>query len=398
VYTESPHYLGVLVQMCEALNSSNERWEGYVKAVGILQRTVGARLAPSFLLDGSGDRAVLVTDEEQRAILGERWPWIPASVHVRDPWVDPQGWPVAARDNLASEGWQVLPAEFKAWFGDTGVVVQVHADGRHLGAVLMSFDQEFELDQVRAEFLAAAGHILGRAIHSGILARRLQELGALRERRLLADELHVDLAQQVAALGLHAGAMRLDFEEDDRPRLAADIAALTDMVMTLKVTLRHQMLALRTDPLGATDCCMGAVRAQVRAFEQLAPVQVVIECPDPDAAAAVPLDVTAQLTRVLQEALSNAHIHSMASRVVVRVLASDTRVRLEIEDCGRGFDPEAVPDTRLGMVIMKERMAQVGGQLTVQSSSGRGTVVIAEAPFGQPEGWIALTERIGTFT
>jgi signal transduction histidine kinase len=390
--------MGVLVQMCEALNSSDERWAGYVKAVGIMQRKVGAHFAPSFLLDDSGERAVLVTDEAQRAVLGKRWPWIPASVHVRDPWIDPKGWPVAARDNLASEGWQVLPAEFKTWFDATGVVVQVHADGRHLGAVLMSFDQEFELDQTTAEFLAAAGHILGRAVHSGLLARRQQELGSLKERRLLADELHVDLAQQVAALGLHAGSMRLDFEDGDRDRLAQDIEALTAMVASLKATLRYQMLGLRSDPSAATDSCLDAIRAQVQAFEQIAPVQVTVECPDPDAAAMVPLEVTTQLTRVLQEALANARIHSVAGRVVVRLAASGTRVRLEVEDDGSGFDPDAVPDTRLGMVIMKERMAQVGGELSVRSSVGHGTLVTAEAPFAPPAGWIALTERIGTFT
>ncbi|MDR2566830.1 MAG: ATP-binding protein [Bifidobacteriaceae bacterium] len=112
----------------------------------------------------------------------------------------------------------------------------------------------------------------------------------------------------------------------------------------------------------------------------------------------VPLEVTTQLTRVLQEALANARIHSVAGRVVVRLAASGTRVRLEVEDDGSGFDPDAVPDTRLGMVIMKERMAQVGGELSVRSSVGHGTLVTAEAPFAPPAGWIALTERIGTFT
>ncbi|MDR1190008.1 MAG: hypothetical protein LBK95_21575 [Bifidobacteriaceae bacterium] len=390
-------YLGALVEMCEALSSSDERWEAYVQAVGVLKRTIGAQFAPSFLLDESGTRAVLVTDAEQRAILGDRWPWIPANIHVRDPWVDPAGWPVAVADNLDSEGWQILPDEFKAWFDASGIVVGVHADGRHLGAVLMSFENGFELDQTAAQFLAAAGHILGGAVHSGVLSNRHQELGALKERRLLADELHVDLAQQVAALGLHAGAMSLDLENGDQAALAADVAALTAMVTTLKTSLRHQMLGLREDSTAATQCCLDAVKAQVQAFRGSAPVDVTVECAQPEHAAAVPLDVTAQLIRVLQEALSNAHIHSMASQVAVRLAGTPSRVRLEIEDDGRGFDPEAVPDTRLGLVIMRERMAQIGGEVAVTSGIGRGTLVVAEAPLRVSDGWIALTERIGTF-
>jgi nitrate/nitrite-specific signal transduction histidine kinase len=387
-----------LVQMCQALNASHERWAGYVQAVGIMQRALGARLAPSFLLDTSRERALLVTDEAQRAVLGRDWPWIPTKLHVREPWLDTTGWPVSARDHLDSEAWRELPPDFRAWLGTSGVVVQVQADGRHLGAVLMSFDHEFELDQDTAEFLAAAGHILGRAIHSGVLAQRQQELGSLKERRLLADELHVDLAQQVAALGLHAASMRLDFDDGDRAQLKTDIDALTEMLTHLKATLRHEMLALRTDWHTATDSCMEAIQAQVQAFERLAPLQVTVECLSPDQTTPVPLEITAQLTRVLQEALSNALLHSAASRVTVRLTTSSRRARLEIEDDGHGFEPYAVADTRLGMVIMQERMAQVDGSLTVRSSAGRGTVVIAEAPFGQQPGWIALGERIGALS
>lgn len=389
--------MGVLVQMCEALNSSDERWEGYVKAVGLLQRAVGARYAPSFLLDDSGARAVLVTDDDQRDMFADRWPWIPANVHVRDPWIDPKDSPVAARDHLDSEGWSVLSPEWKSWFDVTGVVVGVHAEGRHLGAVLLSFDRDDPLSAGQRQFLAAAGHILGRALHSGLLARRQQELGALKERRLLADELHVDLAQQVAALGLHAGAMSLDLADGDQAALAVDVADLSGMVATLKASLRHQMLGLRAGPAVASRSCLDAVKAQIEAFQALGSAAVELECPQPDRLAGVPLDVTAQLSRVLQEALSNAQIHSLAARVTVRLTAPDGHVRLEVEDDGRGFDPSAVPDTRLGLAIMRERMAGVGGQVTVGSAPGQGTRVVAEAPLGQAQGWIALTERIGVF-
>ncbi|MDR0594204.1 MAG: hypothetical protein LBG60_13330 [Bifidobacteriaceae bacterium] len=392
-----PQYMGVLVQMCEALNASDERWEGYVKAVSMMQRAVGAHYAPSFLLDDSGVRAVLVTDEAQSAVFAERWPWIPAAVHVRDPWINPRDSPVAVRDNLDSEGWRVLPEAWKDWLGVTGVVVGVHAEGRHLGAVLMSFDDDRPLDHDARQFLAAAGHILGRALHSGIQARRQQELGAVKERRLLADELHVDLAQQVAALGLHAEAMSLDLLGGDQAALAADVKALTEMVANLRVTLRHRMLGLRADAAATHGSCLDAVKSQVEAFAALAPMATRVECPEPERAAAVPLDVTAQLVRVLQEALSNARIHSLASNVTVRLLVTDSCVRLEIEDDGRGFDLAAVPDTRLGLVIMRERLAGIGGQLTVRAEVGRGALVVAEAPFGHSAGAIALTERIGTF-
>ena len=45
-----------------------------------------------------------------------------------------------------------------------------------------------------------------------------------------------------------------------------------------------------------------------------------------------------------------------------------------------GFDPASVPDSRLGLCIMRERMAQVGGTLTITSMPAGGTLVAAEAP------------------
>jgi signal transduction histidine kinase len=389
--------MGVLVRMCEALNSSDERWEGFAEAVRILRRAMGAKWAPSFLLDDSGARAVLVTDPDQREVIGERWPWIPARVHVRDPWIDPAGRPVAVADNLDSDGWRVVPAEFKTWFDTTGVVVAAHAQGRHLGAVLMTFGEEIRIDPEMGEFLTAAGHILGRAVHSGIVARRQQELGALKERREMADELHVDLAQQVAALGLHAEAANLDLAEGNSAALAADVRAVGDMVATLKVALRHQMMGLRAEAAAADEGCLAGIEAQAEAFRRVAPVALHVECADPERARDVPAGVSAQLMRVLQEALSNAWIHSAAANVRIRLTAGDRRARLEIEDDGRGFDLATVPDTRLGTVIMRERMAAVGGNLAIHSAPGRGTLVVAEAPLRVTEGWIALTERIGIF-
>jgi signal transduction histidine kinase len=51
-----------------------------------------------------------------------------------------------------------------------------------------------------------------------------------------------------------------------------------------------------------------------------------------------------------------------------------------IEDDGRGFQPGADDDAGLGLVGMNERVALLGGRLTVESTSGAGTTVVAEVP------------------
>jgi signal transduction histidine kinase len=51
-----------------------------------------------------------------------------------------------------------------------------------------------------------------------------------------------------------------------------------------------------------------------------------------------------------------------------------------VEDDGSGFDPDSAPEGRLGMVGMRERIAQAGGVLVVESSPGSGTTVVARVP------------------
>jgi signal transduction histidine kinase len=56
-------------------------------------------------------------------------------------------------------------------------------------------------------------------------------------------------------------------------------------------------------------------------------------------------------------------------------------VRLSIRDDGRGFDPsEQIADGHFGLIGMRERAAQVGGALSIQSTPERGTEIVVDVP------------------
>jgi len=84
------------------------------------------------------------------------------------------------------------------------------------------------------------------------------------------------------------------------------------------------------------------------------------------------------LFRVAQEGLTNALEHAMARQVRVEVLFDGT-VRLRVRDDGTGFVVPArfedLPGDHLGLIGMRERLAEFGGTLTVTSTPGRGTVL-----------------------
>ncbi|MHB9856868.1 GAF domain-containing sensor histidine kinase [Streptomyces sp. YIM S03343] len=396
--TDPVTFLAELVRINDVLNWSCDRSETLVDAAARIRTFVGAKLAPMFLLDPTGTQLVLVTDDKQRRMLEDGFETMPAVVHLRSPWINAEEWPVSAADHLDHESWAILPDDFKAWFGTSGIVVPIHADGRHLGAVLLAFDGDYRLEDDMRAFLAVAGRILGNALYRWQASEREQELGALQERRRLGEELHVDLAQQTAALGLQVESVRLDAESGS-PTLHEGIDTLCRSVDNLQKNLRHQMLGLRADAGLVGGHLIGTVREHLENFRTQLGVRVHFVCRDEALVDDVPMAVSAQLIRVLQESLSNCHLHAAATAVTVRLSASRTQVQMEIQDNGTGFDPLSIPDSRLGLSIMRQRMEQVDGTLVIESLPGRGTLVTAKAPLspaGHAVGGLGMTalERI----
>jgi len=95
----------------------------------------------------------------------------------------------------------------------------------------------------------------------------------------------------------------------------------------------------------------------------------------------LPEDVSVELLRVLQEALTNARRHSGARNVEVRLRAEGEALVAAVIDDGRGFHP-ASARTGVGLVGMGERIEGLGGKIEVSSRSGEGTKVTVKVPLG----------------
>ena len=93
--------------------------------------------------------------------------------------------------------------------------------------------------------------------------------------------------------------------------------------------------------------------------------------------------VEAELLRIGQEAITNAVRHSGGSRVDVRLQYGADNLVLSIADDGRGFDlarTESEPNGHYGLVTMRERAAEVGGTLSIESRAPVGTRISVVVP------------------
>jgi two-component system sensor histidine kinase DegS len=90
------------------------------------------------------------------------------------------------------------------------------------------------------------------------------------------------------------------------------------------------------------------------------------------------------LFRVAQEALTNVARHARASQAEVRIQKLDGAICMRITDDGKGFQTDLVlhakKNKRLGLLGMRERLEMVGGNITIESTQGKGTTIQAQVP------------------
>jgi len=94
----------------------------------------------------------------------------------------------------------------------------------------------------------------------------------------------------------------------------------------------------------------------------------------PDGVGRYPSEVESAVYFCCLEALQNAYKHAEGARTISISLANGDSLRFEVSDDGAGFDVDATP-AGAGLTNMRDRLAAIGGEVTLSSTAGRGTVV-----------------------
>ncbi|MEY9913037.1 signal transduction histidine kinase [Catenulispora sp. MAP12-49] len=204
------------------------------------------------------------------------------------------------------------------------------------------------------------------------LERAHHEAGVREERERLAREIHDTLAQGFTSLLMLIQAAEATLDTDPgttRERL--DLAA-----RTARENLAEARALIGGDPTAGLPLDAALRRAAARIGEELGMATAVDIGGTPRTLTATVQVVT---LRVAQEALANVRKHARAASATVWLTYGADRLTLAVEDDGVGM-PEA-PCGGFGMRSMRERVEQVGGELTITSAPGAGTRVEAEVPY-----------------
>jgi signal transduction histidine kinase len=201
--------------------------------------------------------------------------------------------------------------------------------------------------------------------------RQIQDLAAAEERNRLARDLHDSVKQQVFAAIMQLGAARVLLEREPHaaqmPVVEAEqLARQAGAELSLLI---HELRPVSLDERGLAE----ALRAYVADWSRQSKIAVELR-----ADGTRPLAPTAEhaLLRVAQEALANVARHSHATAVTVELTYGADSVMLAIADNGGGFDARAI-QKGVGLESMRERIAALGGRLSVESRLDEGTRITA---------------------
>jgi signal transduction histidine kinase len=206
--------------------------------------------------------------------------------------------------------------------------------------------------------------------------RRAAEHTARRaERARISRELHDSITQSLFSLRLLAGGVRRALPAESPLR-----AHMTEMESTADRVVREiRALLLELRPIALHDA--GLVAALTELASAYLRLGVRADLAMPDSAGGLPLPAQHTLLRVTQEAMSNAVRHGAATTVSVRLAVAESAATLTVTDNGTGFDPSA-PTLGLGLDLMRERAADCGARLDVESGVGHGTTIRLTIPAG----------------
>jgi two-component system nitrate/nitrite sensor histidine kinase NarX len=259
----------------------------------------------------------------------------------------------------------------------------IAAQHQVLGIFNLFFAEAREISAEERHMLESLGQHLGVAIESLRLVSKERELAATEERSLLAQELHDSIAQSLAFLNLQVQMLRRALASSDAAESARVADEIQAGVQESYADVRELLVHFRTR--AAEGDLEHGVRTLLARFERQTGLPATLKLDGQT----VPLEPDAQLQvmHILQEALSNVRKHAGATRVEVE-LARGPGYTFVVRDNGRGFDPAQAPETtadHVGLRIMGERAARIGGTFSVRSRPGEGTEVVLALPVAQRE-------------
>ncbi len=218
--------------------------------------------------------------------------------------------------------------------------------------------------------------------------KQQRKLAVIQERERMARDMHDNLGQVLGFINLQAQGIRQELINAGIEITTHKLNKLVDATQAAHHEIREYICNARNAAKLEKDFITELAKVIIR-FEEQTGLRV-----KPD----IPIDFTAQdlepnvqlsVLNIVKEALNNIGKHAGADHVKIAFSLAREELSAAIEDDGMGFDvfnSHNGNQTRFGLDIMRERALEIGAQLDIESTPGKGSRIVLRVPISKGEG------------
>lgn len=204
----------------------------------------------------------------------------------------------------------------------------------------------------------------------------------VQERERTAREMHDGMAQLLGYINTQTIAVRKLLSNNQLVEARDELTKMEEIARGLYADVREGILGLRISA-GRRDGLQAVMREYAARYAEMSGIKVDIKVVPGAENADLSPSAEIQLTRIVQEALTNVRKHSKATSAVITFERSGSELCLTISDNGQGFDTARLPPRgwpRFGLQTMQERAQSVSGAFVIDAAPGRGCRISVRMP------------------
>jgi two-component system nitrate/nitrite sensor histidine kinase NarX len=260
----------------------------------------------------------------------------------------------------------------------TVAVIPINYKERLLGVTNIFHEEKREFTPREKRLLESLSNHIGVAIEYYNLNAKAKRLAIMEERNILAHELHDSIAQSLAYLNIRTSLLEGSLKDSSADGAMEHLNQIREVIRKGYDDVRELLNHFRTqmEEEGLKD----ALESLLNKFSLMTGIEYCLESGNGRISLSPEAEV--HVFHIIQEALANVGKHSKATSVRVTI-SDDWPLQASVEDNGVGFDLKGIDGKgihHMGLSIMRERAAKLGGSLNIDSSPGEGTRVMLNIP------------------
>src|SRR6266850_1111751 len=293
------------------------------------------------------------------------------------------------REVLDDGDWAPALMLFKAHLRELGVLtilfVPMLVAGRVAGFIGIRFTLKRDFRQEEIELTRALVQQATLAIQLTRLSAQSRQSAVMAERNRMARDIHDTLAQGFTGVIVQLEAVEEAMSQNQAVKASGHLNRAGDLARESLREARRSVQALRPQAL-EEKTLNEALRELIE--KTTGGTTVRADFTMRGQPRELPAEWEANILRIGQEVLTNVLRHARASEFKVLLAFDKREIRVDLRDNGHGFDPGRRHEG-FGLQGMRERVENMGGQISIQSEEGKGTVISIILPLTtafEPEG------------